>query len=57
MILTICNPAYPLPQLIFNESTLGQIARASILEHLLPLLVIEQIAKRWGCGPIPCSTC
>lgn len=53
MILTICNPTYTLPQLIFNESTLGQVAHASILQHLLPLLVIEQIAKRWECPNHP----
>jgi len=36
----ICISIYPLPQLIFNESTLDQIA--SILQHLRPLLVIGQ---------------
>lgn len=29
MILTICNHTYTLPQFIFNESTLGQVARAN----------------------------
>lgn len=48
MILTISSPTYQLPQLIFNESILSKVARASILEHLLPLLVIEQTAKHWG---------
>ncbi len=57
MILTICNPTYTLPQLIFNESTLGQVARASILQQCAPSAGHWADSKTLGVSQSPKVPC